>query len=320
MDRDSRDRDRDRDREQRNNSYNGSSRRRPPQQNTSWRHFNDERDRQQQCYGGRGHYRPHNSYGPRRPSNDNIYGRDFNEVKNTYTAASSSSSQEEHQTKQAAVSSNQQPKAPASTQLNKSEYTDVSKRDREPMEIEMMESPVKKEEPIEKKAKLDGGGEEDTTRTNTKEINKETWSRVPLMDKIVSQLSPGMDFHITDDMIQLEEGTPMIKKNKWMEKKLAAAAKALESINEHVAEIREEIHEDSDYSDSDGIECDKMFTCDKYANDMYSPSELEAFVHALPFNIIFDAGFLVPGIHPDDEKHCYCPCAKHMVSLWRTLF
>ena len=51
----------------------------------------------------------------------------------------------------------------------------------------------------------------------------------------------------------------------------------------------------------------------------YTRVEIERFIDALRYNLIFNIGFDVMGIHPDDEKSCLCPCCKNMIK-WRQNF
>ena len=141
-----------------------------------------------------------------------------------------------------------------------------------------------------------------------KTIDKKTWATTPLMDKLKSQY-PGdiQDFHIRNDMKEDIDS--------WMEKKIDAADKALESINEYIAAARK-TYEDSDSDDGietnmfDGAMIDGKII---HSEDPYSPSEMEEFVTALPYNILFDSGFMMMGVHENDENYCYCPCSKKMV-------
>jgi hypothetical protein len=55
------------------------------------------------------------------------------------------------------------------------------------------------------------------------------------------------------------------------------------------------------------------------ANLAYPRSTIEKFIDSLRFNLIFNVGFDVKGIHPDDEVSCFCPCSKTM-SDWRDNF
>ncbi len=155
--------------------------------------------------------------------------------------------------------------------------------------------------------------EVEETGSVVKEVQsiKDSWLVTPLDTKIVSQLSDGMAYQIVDDMKQLKEGTPLVNKEEWMEKKVKAAKRALADIKASFASPDSD--SDSD-SDSDYPYGDKALGGDRYVDDMYSASALESFISHLPYNIIFDSGFLVPGVHPDDENHCYCPCSKLMVS------
>ena len=51
----------------------------------------------------------------------------------------------------------------------------------------------------------------------------------------------------------------------------------------------------------------------------YTKETIVRFIDALRYNLIFNVGFDVMGIHPDDEKSCLCPCCKNMIK-WRQNF
>ena len=51
----------------------------------------------------------------------------------------------------------------------------------------------------------------------------------------------------------------------------------------------------------------------------YTRETIERFIDALRYNLIFNVGFDVMGLHPDDEKSCLCPCCKNMMN-WRENF
>ena len=51
----------------------------------------------------------------------------------------------------------------------------------------------------------------------------------------------------------------------------------------------------------------------------YSPTQMNQFFDSLKYNLLFNVGFDLKGIHPDDEKNCYCPCSKSM-KKWRQNF
>ena len=203
----------------------------------------------------------------------------------------------------------------------------------EQMEIDQAETNHESDGPMEKRAKLSNGqaSEQGTTVTQSTStvsiMDVETWSKIPLTQRIREQMVPEMDFQIRQDIERMKGGTHFLNETKWMKQKVDAAASALESIQTYVASLRPDkpkmnapLHSDCDSMDDDDSEDghymygDRSLEFDPYAKDMYRPKALEKFVRALPFNAIFDAGFIVPGIHPDDEKHCYCPCSKHMVS------
>ena len=275
----------------------------------TWRHSQEEERRRQEerrhqdrYYGSGGHYRPQNQRAERVKHEHNKEDRkedSSNKPPSSSIPDTTSASQHQDEMK---------------SSKGHNEDPHKTKRERESaMEIEMAGSVVKVEEQsIEKKAKIDVA----STNSKIAAVNKDSWWDTPLDTKIISQLSPGMDYQITDDMIRLKEGTPLLTREVWMEKKIYAANRSLADIKAYVDSIRSSYDsEDSDSDDSmDYRYGDKSLGRDIYDNDVYSPTELESFITALPYNIIFDSGFLVPGVHPDDEKHCYCPCSKHMVS------
>ena len=185
---------------------------------------------------------------------------------------------------------------------------------REQMEIDQAETNHESDGPIEKRAKLSNGqaSEQGTTVTHSAVniMDVEAWSKIPLTQRIKEQMVPEMDFQIRQDIERMKGGTHSLNETKWMKQKLDAAASALESIQHQLDALRPDkpkeyapLHSDCDSMDDDDSED---------GHYMYHPKALETFVRALPFNAIFDAGFIVPGIHPDDEKHCYCPCSKHI--------
>ena len=51
----------------------------------------------------------------------------------------------------------------------------------------------------------------------------------------------------------------------------------------------------------------------------YPRSTVENFIDSLQYNLIFNVGFDLVVVNPDDEKSCYCPCSKYM-TRWRENF
>lgn len=137
------------------------------------------------------------------------------------------------------------------------------------------------------------------------------WWERPVRNKIKSLLVPGIDYHVVEDMERLNDGTLVYDKEVWMEKKIEAAKATVEDMKQEIEHRRNESDNDSD--DSDEIEENMWKGYDDTKKDMYPEKKVEAFVNALPYNVIFDSGFLVPANDLGDEKHCYCPCSKYMV-------
>ncbi len=181
------------------------------------------------------------------------------------------------------------------------------KRERESTEMDDPALPVvvKKDEPNEKKPKI---------REDEKQDDSDWWE-TKFIDKIKSQIVNFMELHIMNEM---EEHTILMDKVQWLEKKKAAAKATWKDIKEILDKNKKSVNYDEQY-ESDSCGSDAPYNdrniYDPNANDMYQSHELESFIKYLPYNVVFDAGFLVKGVHPDDEKHCYCPCGRHMVSF-----
>jgi hypothetical protein len=188
-------------------------------------------------------------------------------------------------------------------QVPKQEPKKLVKRDREPpSEIDDPALPVavKKDEPDEKKPKA----HED-----------EKWWDTPFEDKIKSQIVGNMDLKI---MNKMEERTILLDKVQWFEKKKAAARATWETTIDKINKENTQVYNDESDTDSCGSDApyNDRNLLDPNAKLMYQPHELESFIECLPYNVVFDAGFVVKGVHPDDEEHCYCPCGRHMVSAY----
>jgi Zn ribbon nucleic-acid-binding protein len=84
--------------------------------------------------------------------------------------------------------------------------------------------------------------------------------------------------------------------------------------------IYESDSEDSYMQDTVPISAGATATATANATNLaYPRSTIEKFIDSLRYNLIFNVGFDVNGIHPDDEKSCVCPCSKTM-SRWRDNF
>ena len=283
-------------------SYNNNN----PRPSSSYHSSSDrraayEQDLQEQTYGTSGHYGP---------------------ARSTHEPSTQSSMQRQVESAQIEVRVKEEYSVPAPPAQG------------EQMEIDQAETNCESDGPMEKRAKLFDGqqaSEQGTTVTHTmcSIMDVEAWSKKNLTQRIKEQMVGGMDFHIRRDIERMKGGTHFLNETQWMKQKVDAAALALESIQTHVVALRPKtpkehvpLHSDCDSMDDDDsadghfMYGDRTLEFKPHGKDKYHPKALEKFVRALPFNVIFDAGFIVPGIHPDDEKHCYCPCSKHMVSYY----
>ncbi len=109
------------------------------------------------------------------------------------------------------------------------------------------------------------------------------------------------------------------------EKKKLAVEEAVEELwSEMVDQIRQLPDQDMNESDSeDSYMRDVVPTnraasvTDATSNLPYTRDNIEKFIDSLRFNLLFNLGFEVRGINPNDEDCCICPCS---MKKWRENF
>eukprot|EP00979_Chaetoceros_neogracilis_P007169 scaffold1501_cov293-Chaetoceros_neogracile.AAC.2 len=140
-------------------------------------------------------------------------------------------------------------------------------------------------------------------------INKANWNLASLDEKLMSQYP--------HDIVDLRI-RHLIKEDPfdWMQKKITASKQALDKINAEIEVL--DSNRNEAYSDSEDS-FQPAYHEPAKASGTASPAGLEDFVSSLPYCILLDQGFLMWGIHPDDEKYCFCPCSK-MMQKWRNNF
>jgi hypothetical protein len=130
--------------------------------------------------------------------------------------------------------------------------------------------------------------------------------------------------------------------DKYMEQKLEAAKRTIEYLKQTMrdvdaAECKQKNEQFADDEDDDYIDPyldDPMYGDDNDEEEANNPDhawerrdsnynknidDILAFFEALPFNLVFNAGFHYPGISTLDEEKCYCPCSWKM-KVWQTQF
>lgn len=186
-----------------------------------------------------------------------------------------------------------------------------------------------------KKPKMEDIKEEPTTDNSTttniindnlRNVNMENWNNFSDRERFESQY-PG-DFRNYVSMWSQIEKHNLIEfdrmlSTKWLEHKKNSAEIV---INKHREDLRKKQLEDQEYeSDSS---CDEMSMFVNGARPIGAPDDYDTqldpgfvkFMKSLPFNVIFDVGFHVIGVHPKDEESCFCPCSKMKMIKWRTNF
>ena len=168
----------------------------------------------------------------------------------------------------------------------------------------------KKEEPSYKRVKNENF-------PSKRVINKENWDQATLLEKQDSQYHFDIENFTVKD--QLKEDSEA-----YMAQKIDAAAEALRKVEEELDKRRDDRKAAATKYDSDDSERSEE---DNYMRDIlvqdelldlkeaYTRQEVKQFIEALPYNIIFDAGFRVVGIRHSDLENCYCPCSRLMVSF-----
>lgn len=157
-------------------------------------------------------------------------------------------------------------------------------------------------------------------------VNRDTWSEHTDRERFESQY-PG-NFRTYASIWELIENHDMIGfdhmlSNEWMEHKKEAAEIVIERYRD---ELKKSAENEALFSDSDSSEDMSLFVdgarpsgvADNYSTQL-DPGFIK-FMRALPFNVVFDVGFHMIGLHQKDEEACYCPCSKMQMVKWRTNF
>ncbi len=120
----------------------------------------------------------------------------------------------------------------------------------------------------------------------------------------------------------------------WSQKKRGAATYAAEKVIELMIEDQRRAIITTTSSSDNGrnttITYESEDSEDSYMKDVcadnsptanlpYHQDFVEKFFDALRYNLLFNIGFDVDGINPDDERSCFCPCSKSMLK-WRKNF
>ena len=98
------------------------------------------------------------------------------------------------------------------------------------------------------------------------------------------------------------------------------------TLLERIQEIEDDGLSDDDDDDDDDFDIDDGAPYSSFSSSkrrkiesMYSEKEVMHFFKSLINNVVFDMGFKVYGLHPNDERNCWCPMGKHM-GIWRECF
>lgn len=135
-------------------------------------------------------------------------------------------------------------------------------------------------------------------------VTRENWEKVSLAQKLLSE-SP---FETVDLNLADEIRVPKL----WLDKKFKAVEDTVEEMKALIERDNDRYYDpyDSERSEESVIVGNNYGSCDR------TPPGFYKFVRTLPYSILFDAGFLVVGVHADDEKNCLCPCSLRM-KKWR---
>ena len=157
-------------------------------------------------------------------------------------------------------------------------------------------------------------------------VNRDTWGECSDRERFQSQY-PG-NFRTYASIWELIENHDMIGfdhmlSNEWMEHKKEAAEIVIERYRDEQKKSAENeaLFSDSDSSEDVSLFVDGARPCgvsDNYATQL-DPGFMK-FMRALPYNVVFDVGFHMIGLHQKDEEACYCPCSKMQMVKWRTNF
>eukprot|EP00551_Chaetoceros_affinis_P008906 CAMPEP_0203668946 /NCGR_PEP_ID=MMETSP0090-20130426/5430_1 /ASSEMBLY_ACC=CAM_ASM_001088 /TAXON_ID=426623 /ORGANISM="Chaetoceros affinis, Strain CCMP159" /LENGTH=945 /DNA_ID=CAMNT_0050533503 /DNA_START=144 /DNA_END=2981 /DNA_ORIENTATION=- len=154
--------------------------------------------------------------------------------------------------------------------------------------------------------------------TRLKGVNKDTWDQFTFDEKIESQYEDGpyCDFYLKQQMREDSDD--------WIQKKQEAAEatvnQLMEEMNRDAAPLDNQSEYESDSGDSYMQDVVPAGQGSTGARDLpYPRSTIENFIDSLQYNLIFNVGFDLVVVNPDDEKSCKCPCSKYMTK-WRENF
>jgi hypothetical protein len=166
------------------------------------------------------------------------------------------------------------------------------------------------------------GSDATTNDDRLRNVNMETWDTFTDKEHFESQYPH--DFRNYESTWALIEKHNMIEfdrmlSNQWLEHKKKSADILIENYREDLRKQMENQAYDSASSDESS-----MFVDGARPIGAPDPSQLDPgfvkFMKALPYNVIFDVGFHMIGLHQRDEESCFCPCSKMKMMKWRRNF
>ena len=155
-------------------------------------------------------------------------------------------------------------------------------------------------------------------------VNMETWDSFSDKEHFESQYPDNFrNYASVWELIEKRKliGSDRMLSEEWLEHKKKAANIVIEKKRN---EFRKQV-QDRDY-DSDSSDDMSMFV--NGARPIGAPADYATqldpgfvkFMKALPYNVVFDVGFHMIGMHQKDEESCFCPCSKMKMIKWRTNF
>lgn len=135
-------------------------------------------------------------------------------------------------------------------------------------------------------------------------VTKENWGQTSSAQKLLSE-SPF-------ETVDLELAAQLNVPEEWEDRKIKMAEETMVEMKALIERDNDKYYDpyDSERSEESVIVGNNYGSCDR------TPPGFYQFVKALPYSILIDAGFLVVGVHADDEKNCFCPCSLRM-KKWR---
>ena len=147
---------------------------------------------------------------------------------------------------------------------------------------------------------------------NLKDVNIDTWKDYTIEELFMSQY-PGIkeqefNFNFIEEKFE-DLKNLSCRNDNWMGKKINAATHTSKIMSLIIDEDKENNSDDDSDDDDDG---NVYGLCGPDINYTH-------FLEMLPYNFLFDYGFLVMNHPPPVEENCYCPCSIKM-SKWRSQF